>query len=116
MMSVADREDESVVRKLAELVDEIRAGKVPAAVVDQTTAERWLLRLFVVFWSLLEQHRLDKKGRCLICRQPHRRWWWPWPTRTTCTVHSAAQHYLDQPDWTMLSIIAGGYRTPQDAP
>jgi hypothetical protein len=37
--------NESFARELAELVEQIQAGTLPAVVVDQTTAERWLLRL-----------------------------------------------------------------------
>ena len=87
---------EAHTRELTGLLDEIAAGDLPAVVMDQATAERWLMRLIGVLVSLQQRHQVDSRGRCLICRAVPRAWWWPWPKRSTCTVHAALSFFLPQ--------------------
>ncbi|MGH3973287.1 MAG: hypothetical protein ACRDS9_08175 [Pseudonocardiaceae bacterium] len=72
-------------RELAGLLEEIRAGEVPTLVVDQMTAERWLVRLAGALMRLQERHQVDERGRCSVCRPIPGKWWRRPPTRTTCT-------------------------------
>jgi hypothetical protein len=77
-------------RELAELLEQVLAGDL---VADRAVAERLVRSLEALVW-LQQRHRVDEHGRCLLPRT----WWWPWPKRTTCTVHSALGLYLGQPD------------------
>lgn len=97
-------------RELAELLDKILAGEVPAVVVDQATAERWLLRLAGALMRLQQRHRVDHRGRCSICWPVPRAWWRPWLRRATCTVHTALGFYLGQPERFVFPAITGQAR------
>ncbi|MGH3947640.1 MAG: hypothetical protein ACRDSE_00730 [Pseudonocardiaceae bacterium] len=89
-------------RELAELLDTVLAGDL---VADQAvTVERRVVRTLGALASLQQRHRVDNRGRCSTCRAAHRAWW-PWPPRTTCTVHAALSFYLRQPDWAVLPAI-----------
>jgi hypothetical protein len=62
---------------------------------DRAMAER-LLRVVGAVSSLSEQHALDDRGRCRLCR-PTRRYA-PWRRRHACTVHQVCTTYrIDQP-------------------
>lgn len=83
-------------RRLKELLSQVIAAEVPAIIVDQATAERWLLRLAGALLRVDQRHRVDARGRCRLCR-PARlraRWWWPWWARSACTVQPTLAHYL----------------------
>jgi hypothetical protein len=56
-------------------------------VEDRATAER-LLRIIRALASLAEQHTVDQRGHCALCRPPRHlpwRWRWRW-RRHACTV------------------------------
>lgn len=86
----------------------IVAGEVPAVVVDQATAERWLFRLAGALMRLQERHRVDEHGQCSICWPVPRTWWRPWLRRATCTVHTALGFYLGQPERFVFPAIRPG--------
>jgi hypothetical protein len=96
---------EAYTRELIGLVEEIVAGGVPAVVLDQATAERWLIRLVGMLVWALERHRVDRRGRCSICRIVPR-WWWPWPRWSTCTLFTALSLYLHQSAQSVLAALA----------
>jgi hypothetical protein len=95
---------EAYTRALIGLVDEIVAGGVPAVVLDQATAERWLIRLVGVLVWLQERHRVDGRGRCSICRAAPAVWW-PWPRRSACTVFTALSLYLHESARFVLAAL-----------
>jgi hypothetical protein len=95
-------------RKLAEFVEMVRTGK---AFSDQTTAERILMRLLGTLLSLQQCHQVDAHGRCSVCRTAPRTGWWPWPRRSTCTVHTALRFHLGQPDQFILAAITNNANT-----
>lgn len=78
--------------ELSELLDTVLAGEV---VADRDTAER-LVRTVGALVYLHGRHPIDAHGRCVLCRPP-RCWWWPWPKRSTCSVHVALSFFLRQP-------------------
>jgi hypothetical protein len=80
-------------RELHGLLDVLLAGEV---VTDRGTAER-LVRMVGALQRLHDQHRLDDRGRCTVCRPVPRTWWRPWPKRFLCTVQSALDFDLRQP-------------------
>ena len=100
-MSDPRRLQEEYKRELAGFVESVRCGEVFA---DQATAERWSIRLVGALLSLQRCHRVDRHGRCPICRAAPR-WWWPWPKRIPCTVHAALGFALRQPERFVLSAI-----------
>jgi hypothetical protein len=53
-------------------------------VEDRATAER-LLRIIRALASLSEQHAVDRRGHCALCRPPRRHL--RWRRRHVCTVH-----------------------------
>ena len=93
-------------RELTGLLEGIRAGEVPAVVVDQVTAERWLFRLAGALLRLQERHQVDNHGRCSVCRPLQPTWWRPWPKRSVCTVHSALGFFLRQPGRFVLPAVS----------
>lgn len=99
---------EANTRELTWLLDEIVAGDLPAVVLDRATAERWLVRLIGVLMLLQERHRVDGRGRCVICWAVPRTWWWPWLRRSTCTVHTALSLYLRQPEFVLAALTDTG--------
>jgi hypothetical protein len=82
-------------RELTGLLDEMLASDL---VMERAAAERLVRSLGALVW-LQQRDRLDEHGRCLLPRT----WWWSWPKRTTCTVHSALGFYLGQPDRFVLA-------------
>ena len=102
-MSVSDPRivQEEYERELAEFVESVGSG---AAFSDQATAERLLIRLLGALLWLQQCHRVDRHGRCPICRATPC-WWWPWPKRVPCTVHAALGFALRQPARFVLSAI-----------
>jgi hypothetical protein len=83
-------------RRLKELLSQVIASEVPAIIVDQVTAERWLLRLAGALLGVNQRHRVDSRGRCRLCRPAllRARRWWPWWTRSTCTIQPTLAHFL----------------------
>jgi hypothetical protein len=79
--------------ELSELLDTVLAGEA----ADRATAER-LVRAVGALVYLHEQHPIDEHGRCRQCWQVPRRWWRPWPRRSTCSVHAALILFLRQPN------------------
>ncbi|MGH3875127.1 MAG: hypothetical protein ACRDSR_27125 [Pseudonocardiaceae bacterium] len=102
-MSVPDPRilQEEYERELADFIESVRSGK---AFSDRATAERWSIRLVGALLPLQQCHRVDRHGRCPICRA-NPRWWWPWPKRVPCTVHAALSFSLRQPERFVLSAI-----------
>ena len=94
-------------RELAAFVESVRSGE---AFSDQATAERWSIRLVGALLRLQQCHRVDRHGRCPICRATPR-WWSPWPKRVPCTVHSALSFHLRQPERFVLPVITGNAAT-----
>jgi hypothetical protein len=94
-------------RELAVFVDSVRCGE---AFSDQATAERLSIRLIGALLSLQQRHRVDHHGRCPICRATPR-WWWPWPKRVPCTVHTAVGFALRQPERFVLPVITENVTT-----
>jgi hypothetical protein len=71
-------------QELAELLDTVLAGEV---VTDRDIAER-LVRSLGALVHLHQQHRLNTRGRCVICSRP-------WPLKqSACTVHAALNFFL----------------------
>lgn len=87
--------------ELSDVLDTVLAGDV---VADRATAERVVRSLGVVGY-LHERHRIDERGRCAVCWTVPRRWWHPWPRRSTCTVYSALSFFLQQPTEFVLAAI-----------
>ena len=108
-MSVSDprRLQEEYERELADFVESVRSG---TAFDDQALAERLSIRLVGAWLRLQQCHRVDRHGRCPICRATPR-WWWPWPKRVPCTVHAALGFALRQPAKFVLSAITGNPAT-----
>lgn len=81
---------------LKRLLSEVIAAEVSAIIVDQATAERWLLRLAGALLGVNSWHRVDARGRCRLCRPArlHLCRWWPWRTRWACTVQPTLAYYL----------------------
>ena len=73
-------------RELAGLLDQVLIGHL---VDDWAAVERRVVVAVGALLGLLELHRVDERGRCSTCWRASRRWWWPWPTRATCTVARA---------------------------
>jgi len=46
---------------------------------------------------LHERHPLDTRGCCTVCWTEPRRWWRPWPRRSTCSACSASSFFLRRP-------------------
>lgn len=95
-------------RKLAEFVEMVRTGK---AFCDQTAAERIVMRLLGTLLSLQQCHQVDAHGCCSMCWAGPRMWWWFWPRRSTCTVHTALRFHLGQPDQFILAAITNNANT-----
>ena len=79
--------------ELSEILDIVLAGEI---VSDRALAER-LVRAVGALAHLHGRHPLDTRGRCAWCWAVPRRWWRPWPKRSTCTVHAALNFFLQQP-------------------
>ncbi len=88
-------------RELAHLLERVRAGEVPAVMMDQATAERWIVRVIGALVRLQQLHQLDKRGRCSVCWTMPR----PWRRRTTCTVDSTLGFFLRQSDRSVLTAL-----------
>lgn len=71
-------------KELNDLLKLLLAGK---AFTNCADLERRLVQSVATLVSLHDLHRLDQRGRCLVCRPVPRHWWRLWPTRSTCTVH-----------------------------
>jgi hypothetical protein len=77
-------------RVLSELRDQLLTGEV---VSERATVER-LVNSVGALLRLHDQHRLDRHGRCAICRPIPRTRWRLWPKRSICTVHAALSFFL----------------------
>jgi hypothetical protein len=51
-------------RRLKELLSQVIAAELPAIILDQATAEWWLLRLAGVLPGVDQRHRVDAAGQC----------------------------------------------------
>ncbi len=79
--------------ELSGLLDMVLSGDV---VSDRAAAER-LVRSVGALVHLHKRHPIDARGRCTLCWPVPRRWWRPWPSRSTCSVHAALSFYLRHP-------------------
>ena len=98
---------EAFSQELAKLLDAVLAGDL---VTDWASVERRVVRALGALMRLQRCHRVDRRGRCPICRATLR-WWWPWPKRVSCTVHAALGFHLRQPERFVLSVITGNAAT-----
>lgn len=87
--------------ELSDVLNIVLTGEI---IDDRATAERVVRSLGVAVY-LHERHRIDEHGRCAVCWTVPRRWWRPWPRRSTCTVYSALNFWLRQPVESVLSTI-----------
>ncbi len=87
--------------ELSDVLDLVLTGEI---IDDRATAERLVRALGVVVY-LHESHRIDTRGRCAVCWAVPRRWWRPWPRRSTCTVYEALSFFLRQPTEKILAAI-----------
>lgn len=88
--------------ELSDLLDTVLAGET---IADRATAER-LVRSLGAIAYLHERHPIDARGRCAACWTVPRRWWRPWPRRSTCSVYSALSFFLRPPPKFVLAAIA----------
>ncbi len=88
--------------ELSELLDTVLGGEM---IADRATAER-LVRSLGAAVYLYERHPIDARGRCAVCWAVPRRWWRPWPRRSTCSVYSALSLFLRQPPESVLAVVA----------
>jgi hypothetical protein len=89
-------------QELAVLLKQVLAGDL---ISDRVSVERQIVRVVGALVSLHQRHRVDERGRCLICWPLPRTWWWPWPRRSTCTVYAALGFHLRQPDRFVLAAL-----------
>lgn len=87
--------------ELSDVLDTVLAGDI---IADRAVAER-VVRWLGVVVCLHERHGIDERGRCAVCWAVPRRWWRPWPRRSTCTVYSALSFFLRQPTESVLATI-----------
>jgi hypothetical protein len=90
-------------RDLAELLDHVLAGDLDSSGV---VVERQIVRALGALMWLQQHHQVNDHGHCPTCRPRQRRSWWPWPRRSTCTVHTALSLHLRQPDRLALAVTA----------
>lgn len=95
-------------REIADTLELLLAGEI---VSDRATAE-YLIRILGALQRLVDQHRSDEQGRCVICRQPPHHWWWPWPKHIRCTVYSALGFFLRQPGQLVLATVTNEIQGP----
>jgi hypothetical protein len=89
-------------QELTGLLDGVLAGDLMS---DRASLERQVVRVVGALLWLHQRHRVDEHGRCSICWPLPRTWWWPWPRRSTCTVHSSLSFHLRQPDRFILAAL-----------
>lgn len=76
-------------QQLERLADRLSGTQPPVAMAEHT------VRLLTFAITLLEQHRVDRRGRCPLCGWS--RWRWRlWHRRPQCTVCQALAFSLDQ--------------------
>lgn len=61
-------------------------------------------RLLATAYVLLQEHQVDKRGRCRACRS--RSGWWPW-RRRPCTVYQAFTVAMTQPIGVVRGWVEG---------
>ncbi|MGH3872376.1 MAG: hypothetical protein ACRDSR_12835 [Pseudonocardiaceae bacterium] len=95
---------EAFSQELAGLLELVLAGDLAE---NWAAVERQVVRVVGALVRVHRCHTVDKHGRCLICRAIPRGWrrLWPWPKRTTCTVHNALGFFMCQPDRFVLAAI-----------
>lgn len=91
-------------KELNDLLKLLLAGK---AVTNWAELERRLVQLVATLVSLHDVHRLDRRGRCLVCRPIPRRWWRPWLKRSACTVDTTLCFHMRPPQRFALAVIEG---------
>lgn len=89
-------------KELHDLLKLLLAGK---AVTNWADLERRLIQSVATLVSLHDLHRLDERGRCLVCRPVPRHWWRPWPKRSTCTVDTTLRFHMPQPQRFVLAAL-----------
>ena len=102
---------EEYTRQLHAVLEQLSMGDPEA---DPPAVDHQLVRSLGALLRLQQTHRIDDHSRCGICRSAPRGWWWPWPKRTTCTVHNIVGFFLRQPDWAVRTILAHTHQ-PCDA-
>lgn len=91
-------------QELAALLELVLAAQL----VDNWAAvERLVVQVVGAQSRMLEEHAVDERGRCSICRATPRAWWWPWPQRVPCTVYSALGFDPHHPGRSVLSTLTG---------
>jgi hypothetical protein len=92
-------------KELNNLLKLLLAGK---AVTNWADLERRLVQSVATLVSLHDVHRLDQRGRCLVCRPIPRQWWRPWLKRSTCTVDTTlCFHHMRPPERFALAALGG---------
>ena len=104
MSNVWETRNRLILEYLEKLADQLRSGEpiAPAELEEQ------LLRLLVGVLMLLRQHKVNKRGRCRICRWPRRTWRF-WHRRPQCTVYRSLNFVmrqgLDRVRWQLLDSL-----------
>lgn len=97
-------------QRLAQLANRLRCAQSPAALVEHT------VRLLMFAVILLEQHQVNKRGRCQFCGRS--RWKWRfWRRRPQCAVQRALVLALNQSldvVWWQLCANTGGKHSLAD--
>jgi hypothetical protein len=89
-------------KELNDLLKLLLAGK---AATNWADLERRLVQSVATLVSLHDVHRLDQRGRCLVCRPVPRQWWRPWLKRSTRTVDTMLCFHLPQPESFVLAAL-----------
>ncbi|MGH7867172.1 MAG: hypothetical protein ACREP9_05955 [Candidatus Dormibacteraceae bacterium] len=93
-------------KELNDLLKLLLAGK---AVTNWADLERRLVQSVATLVSLHDVHRLDHRGRCLVCRPIPRQWWRPWQKRSTCTVDTTLCFHMRPPQRFALAALEGSF-------
>ncbi|MGH3938989.1 MAG: hypothetical protein ACRDTG_10200 [Pseudonocardiaceae bacterium] len=70
-------------------------------------------RACAALYSLVEGHRVDRRGRCRSCRRPGAVLGW---VRRRCQIRVAACYWLQQPDETLLLALMARELNQHPAP
>jgi len=87
-------------RLLVEQLEDLLVGKHGT---DDLTEEQ-ATRLLAAAYVLLQEHQVDKRGRCRLCRS--RSGWWPWH-RKPCTVYRTFTVAMTQPIGVVRGWVEG---------
>ena len=89
-------------QELAALLELLLAGRLAD---NLAIVERHVVRMVDAQLRALELHPVDDEGWCPTCWRASRRWWSPWPKRTTCTMYAALGFDPPHPETFDLSAI-----------